>query len=601
VDQTGTPTHAPQLDANVNLSYVPYTNDYPSVTIPATTADVVLGLTNYTISAGATSSYLETGDGNDQVYGGVGNDTLIGGPGNDSLYAGTGNDILIGDLGDGTPLAGTDRGTLDGQDYLVGGPGTDILYGGGGSDVLSAGTGTTLMFGDWLPDIFGTGQVATMLNPGNDLLIGGPANDTLVGDGGNDTLYGGTGNAVLYGDWLPGVSLPYPTADGNDLLVAGTGNDQLYGEGGDDTLVSGPGNDTLVGGLGNDLLEGGPGNITYVFNVGDGQDTILGTTASDQQDTIQFGAGISASSLSFTEDQTSQTLLIQVDPTDSIELKDFDPSGLEGTAVIQTLAFADGSQVPLATLLPPINGFVTDSGGSATILTGPGDDVVNIESGTVFIDAGGGNDTVIGGTGQDTIRGALGNDLLIGGSGNTTYLFNLGDGHDTVEDTGLPAEGNTLAFGSGITAADLTYAQDITQQTLTIGYGSGGDTITLLNFDPNGLNGSLVARTLSFSNGTSLSMATLFPPQSGLIEGTPEDDSLVAPSGDNTVLGGVGNDTLVATTGNDSLVGEDGNDSLIAGNGNDTLDGGEETIRWWEERGMIPMSLDSAMGRIRPS
>lgn len=56
-------------------------------------------------------------------------------------------------------------------------------------------------------------------------------------------------------------------ADGNaDLMIGDTGVDQLTGRGGDDTLYGGKGDDKLTGDTGID---------TYVFNAGDGKDTII--------------------------------------------------------------------------------------------------------------------------------------------------------------------------------------------------------------------------------------------------------------------------------------------------------------------------------------
>lgn len=42
-------------------------------------------------------------------------------------------------------------------------------------------------------------------------------------------------------------------------------------------IVGGRGNDILNGGTGNDRLRGGNGDDTYVFNLGDGQDTKMKT------------------------------------------------------------------------------------------------------------------------------------------------------------------------------------------------------------------------------------------------------------------------------------------------------------------------------------
>ena len=60
----------------------------------------------------------------------------------------------------------------------------------------------------------------------------------------------------------------------DDLLAGRSGNDTLTGLAGNDTLSGRSGNDRLSGGLGNDLLDGGSGDDTYVYQAGDGLDTI---------------------------------------------------------------------------------------------------------------------------------------------------------------------------------------------------------------------------------------------------------------------------------------------------------------------------------------
>ena len=63
------------------------------------------------------------------------------------------------------------------------------------------------------------------------------------------------------------------TANGESLSVG-----DLYtlidGDAGNDTLWGDAGNDTLIGGQGNDSLRGGEGNDVYIFNKGDGEDTV---------------------------------------------------------------------------------------------------------------------------------------------------------------------------------------------------------------------------------------------------------------------------------------------------------------------------------------
>ena len=73
---------------------------------------------------------------------------------------------------------------------------------------------------------------------------------------------------------------------------------------------------------------------------------------------------------------------------------------------------------------------------------------------------------------------------------------------DTIDDTFTLAEGNMILFGNDITPADLTFVQN--DGSLTIYYGNNGDAVNLLNFDRDGIAGSLVIRTLEFADGTEM-------------------------------------------------------------------------------------------------
>ncbi|PNA42618.1 hypothetical protein, partial [Pseudomonas sp. MPR-AND1A] len=68
---------------------------------------------------------------------------------------------------------------------------------------------------------------------------------------------------------------------------------------GDDALQPGYGNDTVTGGAGNDAIQESPGNDTYVWNSGDGNDQIVGSSLNDGVNTLQLGVGISQADLQF--------------------------------------------------------------------------------------------------------------------------------------------------------------------------------------------------------------------------------------------------------------------------------------------------------------
>jgi len=258
--------------------------------------------------------------------------------------------------------------------------------------------------------------------------------------------------------------------------------DSLVGTVGADILTGTSGNDTLQGGAGNDLLSGGAGNDTYIFNPGDGVDRIVDSGGTD---TIQFGAGITPDSLSL----GLGSLLVRVgDQGDAIHIEGFNPDDPFNSSVIEQFQFADGTVLDIADLLA--RGF--DIQGSA------GDDLL---TGTAI------TDRITGGDGADTLVGEKGNDLLSGGGGNDTYVFNLGDGVDTIADVSSVTEGNLIAFGAGIAASDLVFERD--GGDLMIRVGSQGDAVRLKDFDRFGTNGSLVADTLQFADGSQASLFQL--------------------------------------------------------------------------------------------
>jgi trimeric autotransporter adhesin len=247
---------------------------------------------------------LYGGDGIDELAGGAGRDFLDGGDKADQLQGGYGADVLYGGQGDdflhgdafflkGTTWypAGTDESRMGG-DYLSGDAGNDRLWGDNGDDFLFGGTGSDSLYGGLDNDhLWGEGD--------SDLLMGGKGDDYADGGAGADVLYGDEGNDVLFGqsgdDDLNGN-------DGDDILDGGDNNDILTGGGGKDILRGGAGSDKLYGdsgetadssdilegGAGNDLLNGGGLGDMYVFNLGDGQDTIQDDGSDGSRNSIVF-------------------------------------------------------------------------------------------------------------------------------------------------------------------------------------------------------------------------------------------------------------------------------------------------------------------------
>jgi VCBS repeat-containing protein len=111
-----------------------------------------------------------------------------------------------------------------------------------------------------------------------DTLYGGAGDDALSGDGGDDTLYGGSGDDDVTGG--DGADTIYG-GDGIDTLYGGSGVDYLSGGDGNDVIYGESGNDIILGGAGDDQLHGGEGNDEFVFDLGDGNDTIFDFEAGD--------------------------------------------------------------------------------------------------------------------------------------------------------------------------------------------------------------------------------------------------------------------------------------------------------------------------------
>ncbi|EDW1263772.1 calcium-binding protein, partial [Salmonella enterica subsp. enterica] len=217
---------------------------------------------------------------------------------------------------------------------------------------------------------------------------------------GADTLTGTSGDDVLYG------------LAGNDVLNGQAGNDTLYGGEGNDTLNGGDGDDILAGGAGNDILRGGAGNDTYLFNRGDGQDTLRGDYHSKPEtNTLQFGAGITADQVTVKRSGYSGLLLTLAGSTDRILVEDFFSSDRpDGTYnPLQVVEFADGTRWTVEDLVAKA---LQATDGADTLTGTDRDDVLYGLAGNDVLNGQAGNDTLYGGEGNDTLNGGDGDDIL---------------------------------------------------------------------------------------------------------------------------------------------------------------------------------------------
>lgn len=284
---------------------------------------VVAGLGNDLVFTGPGQDSIQGGDGNDTLYGAGDNDTIEGDDGADLLGAGAGNDSLVGGAGDDAlwTAAGDDEafggdgndtlGGADGNDLLDGGLGNDELWGAAGNDTLSGGPGDDTLGGATGDDFINASSGADELwgAAGNDSMFGGDGDDLLGGALGDDSLSGGSGSDTLWGaagtDTLNGGDGDdiIGAGDDNDSVLGSVGNDELSGGRGDDSIFAADDNDTIFGGAGNDFIVGGEdddvsyggaGRDTFVFSLGDGNDTMFASLADD---TLQLDQNLWAGTL----------------------------------------------------------------------------------------------------------------------------------------------------------------------------------------------------------------------------------------------------------------------------------------------------------------
>ena len=566
-------------------------------------------------------------DGDNQINGNSGNNRIDGGLGADSMAGGAGNDLYIAN----------EQGDYINESFDQ------------GIDTIERGYDTLYILESDVENLTLTGTV--IHGNGNDLdnvITGNAADNSLLGLGGNDTLIGGTGNDALFGgegaDTLiggagddyyeidnTGDTLIEAAGEGDDFVrstvsftlganlerLAIDGTDDLYitGNSLDNGLWGNLGNNLLTGSTGNDYLFGDAGNDTYVFNRGDGQDSIDNTDLLGTTDTLRFGTGIADTDVLAFQSGTNMFLKIK-GTNDQVGFIDYYGANvINGSDVsdhkIDRVEFGNGvvwDQAMIQTVVdrannnnaPTINSFLptlqsrADSLFSYTVAAStitdpdPWDSItysVKMQDGSAVpswltFDAA---TRVLSGTPGAGNVGSF--QFILWGTDNYNYsageyvTMNVGAANRApVLSTALPdqtaPQGGAFSYAFASNAFTDPDAGDTLTYSATLADGSPLPSWLSFNAATRTFSGTpstlgAISVRVTAKDTGNLTISDTFD-----ITVSVQNLTLNGTSGVDTLNGGAGNDTLNGLAGNDTLNGNAGNDRLDGGTGNDTLRGG---------------------------
>ncbi|PCK07317.1 MAG: hypothetical protein COA42_14940 [Alteromonadaceae bacterium] len=480
---TATPTATPVPTPEPTIEPTPLPEDDYQVIITGTAAEDGV----YAISDENTQ--LIGLGANDQLVGHAGNDLLDGGTGDDELHGGPGDDIYYYRMGDGNDrITNYDdsRPYSESQDVILFGPNIEphhIDIHQDGNDLIftikpTAETITVRLhffpfegnYWSQLPGIeyangftFSAKNIRAQLLTGDDndnIIDGYPLDDVIQGRGGNDELNGFGGTDFLFG------------GDGDDDLDGGEGNDRLSGD---------AGNDTLRGWLGNDI---------YFYNLGDGFDTINNyeddIESINRNDRIDLGDGITTGDVVLTRDRSD--LVLTFPATGETLTVAFHFLLIDGGyyQAIPEIRFRDGTRwsiedidvivngLPVPEATPVVSPEELTAGGYTIAIAGTDEaEGLYASNGShAYMLGFAGADTLIAKDGNDLLNGGSGDDNLQGGEGDDIYIYNLGDGNDSISDydESRPAanKADRISFGADVLTTDVAFTRSGNNLVITI-------------------------------------------------------------------------------------------------------------------------------------
>lgn len=339
----------------------------------------------------------------------------------------------------------------------------------------------------------------------------------------------------------------------------------------------------FIGRQGNDVLLGSTYQDVYIFNKGDGQDTVGTNGGADMLvfgDTIKAGVWQSALQegaaqvfvpyIHFIRD--GYNLVISMsgpnDPADRVTVRnwfnsaDLAKNGMLYSVVAGQMTWYQADITRLAATRQGTN--------AADYLVGY-TDIPN---------------TFIGGKGNDTLMGYRGKD---------TVVLNAGDGEDVFYGQG---GADVLVLGAGLDIKDTATQVDRFKDDLKLTF-KDGTSLTYKNWAKDGSASTAENKTDStvvgfadiealvdrFLGSDTADVYTSSARTAQKLYGFAGSDQLTGGVGDDLLDGGTGQDTLRGGAGADQLWGQSGDDTLFGGAGSDKLYGGAGVDYLWGDAG----------------
>ena len=528
---------------------------------------------------------------NNSILGGPGIDVIVGFDTNSTFYGGTEND-RIAIYGNSNKILGE-----DGNDaILLSGGSNNIVNGGLGNDIIilesasnsvieySEGNGNDIIYGFEENDRINiAGNYSTSTSGQNVLLLVGT--ETITLDSAKGLIINVNGKKIDTADTVSSgepirplvsslVTVPSVWYD-NVRTIRGTSiadninsnisNVLIKALGGNDSVYSTGSNVSVSGGSGNNTINGS--GIKYV-------------TTRDGDDQVTIGAGyvnvgggrniVSLTSYSYYSDSTPSTV-ITGDGDDTINIhsswhsKDYNYNNI-------ILAGGGNNYINNSNRLQATIGA---GSGNDTIITGGGSSSINAGAGNnqVSISTSNGNNTIIAGKGNDTIylnSSSNNNVLAFYGGKDIIYGYNSTDTLNITnsEYSTLSSGNNDIVVQFGTDSITLTGAKGKTINIHTIAGSSSTETSTTRTLTLTNSDKSPVTISSTIKNVDASSRTKAVK-----IKGNSLANSIVGGSNSDSFSGGAGADTLNGGTGNDTLSGGAGNDVFVyaSNSGNDVI------------------------------